>query len=149
MKASDFNISVNHDYVRKILGTNIINLKDTTYINNKDKPMFSKIIESIFLQIPLPSVYMIFNTDEFSYIIVENHLKNYNVLNVIYCFINNGFQLKDISFLKEYENKYFNELPEWLKCRILDTIITVNILQTNSKNTMINNSFVERIDLYL
>lgn len=83
----------------------------------------SLLIESLMLRIPIPAFYL--DEDNEGMKTVIDGLQR---LSTIHEFINGGFRLKGLQYLKNCEKKTFQELDRKYKNRIDDTQFAVNIL---------------------
>lgn len=83
----------------------------------------SLLIESLMLRIPIPAFYL--DEDEEGKKTVIDGLQR---LSTIHEFVNGGFRLKGLQYLKNCEKKTFQELDRKYKNRIDDTQFAVNIL---------------------
>ncbi len=80
----------------------------------------SQFIESIILYFPIPPLY--FNKTKKSKYIVVDGLQRITTLNE---FMNNGFVLKGLKSLPEFNAKHFSELPEKIRVRIEDRKLNI------------------------
>ncbi|KAB8314157.1 DUF262 domain-containing protein [Tolypothrix campylonemoides VB511288] len=85
----------------------------------------SRLIESIFIRIPLPAFYLD-ATNEDKWLVIDG-LQRLTALKQFV--INKQFKLKDLEYLKEFEGKTYNELPRNFQRRILETVITVYLIE--------------------
>ena len=83
----------------------------------------SLLIESLMLRIPIPAFYL--DEDEEGKKTVIDGLQR---LSTIHEFINGGFRLRGLQYLKNCEQKTFEQLEKKYKNRIDDTQFAVNIL---------------------
>ncbi len=81
------------------------------------------LIESLLLRIPLPSFYL--NEDENGY---KNVIDGMQRLSTIHEFVQNAFPLKKMQYFPNCENMIFRELPMMYQSYIMETVLTVNIL---------------------
>lgn len=88
----------------------------------------SQLIESLLIRIPIPAFYMD-GADESKWLVVDG-LQRLSTLNSFV--IKGEMRLKGLEFLKECEGKTFDQLPRNLRRRILETQITVFVIQQNT-----------------
>ena len=124
-KINDSDIDLNPDFQRHFVW---------------DSKRKSRLIESILLGIPLPVFYFAQNK-EGVYSVVDGIQR----LNTIYDFMNNKFALNNLEHLDNYNGLYYTEkdnikahkvLPPFLKRRVKDTNITVNIIESGSPDKL-------------
>jgi len=85
----------------------------------------SRLIESMFLRIPLPAFYMD-ATDDDKWLVVDGSQR----LNTVKRFLlDKELRLCELEFLKEYNGKLFDELPRNLQRRIKETQVTLYLIQ--------------------
>lgn len=95
----------------------------------------SQLIESLMLRIPVPAFYLA-ETEDGRYQVVDGLQR----LSTITQFLNNEFPLKHLEYLKDQEERYFEESEDKKKKgidanywrNILQTQITVNIIEAKS-----------------
>ena len=124
-KISDNDIDLNPDFQRHFVW---------------DKKRKSRLIESILLGIPLPVFYFAQNKEGI-YSVVDGIQR----LNTIYDYMSNKFALANLEHLKEYDGLYYTNkdnikvdkaLPQFLKRRVKDTDIMVNIIESGSPDKL-------------
>lgn len=113
--------------------------KDRIWNNTKK----SKLIESIFLELPLPAFYFGEKSDG-SWIVVDGVQR----ITSIYDYISGVFELENLSVLKEYNDLSFKDLNRRQQRMILEYTITSHLIDVASDH---NNMIVElfhRINTY-
>lgn len=88
----------------------------------------SQLIESLLIRIPLPAFYMD-GGDESKWLVVDG-LQRLSTLKSFV--IDKTLLLNGLEFLSEYEGKKFDQLPRNLQRRILETQVTVFLIQENT-----------------
>lgn len=88
----------------------------------------SQLIESLLIRIPLPAFYMD-GSDESKWLVVDG-LQRLSTLKSFV--IDKTLSLSGLEFLNECEGKKFDELPRNLQRRILETQVTVFLIQENT-----------------
>jgi hypothetical protein len=88
----------------------------------------SQLIESLLIRIPLPAFYMD-GGDESKWLVVDG-LQRLSTLKSFV--IDKTLILRGLEFLSEYEGKTFDVLPRSLQRRILETQVTVFLIQENT-----------------
>ena len=88
----------------------------------------SQLIESLLIRIPLPAFYMD-GSDESKWLVVDG-LQRLSTLKSFV--IDNDLQLTGLEFLDGCEGKKFERLPRNLQRRILETQVTVFLIQENT-----------------
>jgi uncharacterized protein DUF262 len=88
----------------------------------------SQLIESLLIRIPLPAFYMD-GGDESKWLVVDG-LQRLSTLKSFV--IDKTLVLEGLEFLHEYEEKKFDHLPRNLQRRILETQVTVFLIQENT-----------------
>jgi hypothetical protein len=88
----------------------------------------SRLVESLLIRIPLPAFYMD-GSDENRWLVVDG-LQRLSTLKAFV--LDSTLALTGLEFLKDYEGKRFDELPRYLQRRILETQITVFVIQENT-----------------
>jgi hypothetical protein len=85
----------------------------------------SRLIESMLIRIPLPAFYMD-ATEEDEWVVIDGLQR----LSTLKSFIlDNSLKLVDLEFLSELEGKIYNELPRNLQRRIMETQVTVYLIE--------------------
>jgi uncharacterized protein with ParB-like and HNH nuclease domain len=88
----------------------------------------SKLVESVLLRIPLPAFYMD-ATNENNWLVVDG-LQRLTALKKFV--ITQELRLEGLEFLDDFTNKTFDELPRSYQRRILETQITVFLIEENT-----------------
>ena len=88
----------------------------------------SQLIESLLIRIPLPAFYMD-GSDESKWLVVDG-LQRLSTLKSFV--IDKTLSLSGLEFLNECEGKKFDQLPRNLQRRILETQVTVFLIQENT-----------------
>lgn len=88
----------------------------------------SQLIESLLIRIPLPAFYMD-GSDESQWLVVDG-LQRLSTLKSFV--IDRKLSLSGLEFLDECEGKKFDQLPRNLQRRILETQVTVFLIQENT-----------------
>ncbi|MGC2744330.1 MAG: DUF262 domain-containing protein, partial [Candidatus Angelobacter sp.] len=88
----------------------------------------SQLIESLLIRIPLPAFYMD-GSDESKWLVVDG-LQRLSTLKSFV--IDKSLLLSGLEFLRECEGKKFDQLPRNLQRRILETQVTVFLIQENT-----------------
>ncbi len=88
----------------------------------------SQLIESLLIRIPLPAFYMD-GSDESKWLVVDG-LQRLSTLKSFV--IDKTLKLTGLEFLDECKNKRFDDLPRNLQRRILETQVTVFVIQENT-----------------
>jgi hypothetical protein len=88
----------------------------------------SRLIESILVRIPLPSFY-IDASNEDEWLIVDG-LQRLSTLKAFV--LDKNFELTGLEYLKEFNNKKFDELPRNYQRRIEETEIIINLIEQHT-----------------
>jgi len=88
----------------------------------------SQLIESLLIRIPLPAFYMD-GSDESKWLVVDG-LQRLSTLRSFV--VDKTLSLNGLEFLSECEGKKFDQLPRNLQRRILETQVTVFLIQENT-----------------
>jgi len=97
----------------------------------------SRLIESILIRIPLPAFYMD-ATDEDKWVVIDGLQR----LTTLKMFVNDkSLKLSDLEFLTQLEGKDFNELPRNLQRRIIETQVTVYLIEKGTPSAVKFNIF--------
>jgi uncharacterized protein with ParB-like and HNH nuclease domain len=90
--------------------------------NNRTK---SRLIESILIRIPLPAFYMD-ATDEDKWVVIDGLQR----LTTLKLFVNDkSLKLSELEFLTQFNGKTFDELPRNFQRRIIETQVTVFLIE--------------------
>lgn len=94
--------------------------------NEKQK---SQLIESLLLRIPLPAFYFDGSNDD-KWLVVDGLQR----LTTLYEFViekdeTKKFKLSQLEYLKQFEGKFYEELPRWMQRRIRETQIQAHIIR--------------------
>jgi Protein of unknown function DUF262 len=85
----------------------------------------SRLIESLLIRIPIPAFYLD-ATDEDTWFVIDGLQR----LSTLKSFIlDNTLKLVDLEFLSEHEGKTYHELPRNLQRRIMETQVTVYLIE--------------------
>ncbi len=85
----------------------------------------SRLIESILIRIPLPSFYMD-ATDEDKWLVIDGLQRLTAMKRFV---LDENFALSGLEFLRHLETKRFDELPRSLQRRILESQVTVHLIE--------------------
>jgi len=97
----------------------------------------SRLIESILIRIPLPAFYMD-ATDEDRWVVIDGLQR----LTTLKMFVNDkSLKLSELEFLTHLENKTFDELPRNLQRRIIETQVTVYLIEKGTPSAVKFNIF--------
>jgi uncharacterized protein with ParB-like and HNH nuclease domain len=97
----------------------------------------SRLIESILIRIPLPAFYMD-ATDEDKWVVIDGLQR----LTTLKMFVNDkSLKLNELEFLTQLENKNFDELPRNLQRRIIETQVTVYLIEKGTPSAVKFNIF--------
>lgn len=97
----------------------------------------SRLIESMLIRIPLPAFYMD-ATDENKWIVIDGLQR----LTALKMFVNDrSLKLCELEFLSQLEGKTFEELPRNLQRRILETQVTVYLIEKGTPSAVKFNIF--------
>ena len=97
----------------------------------------SRLIESIMLKIPLPLFYAAENRDDQLFIV--DGLQRLSAIKGYV--LDKNYKLKSLEFLKELENKSFDEIPERMQIRINETELDFAIIGPDSPPGVQRNIF--------
>lgn len=107
------------------------------YISNKNiviQPIFqrnyvwdnekaSKLIETILLSFPIPSIYLF--EKEGNYVVIDGQQRLTSIKN----FLNNLFPLKGLSHYEQFNGLYYKELPQSIQNTVLNYILNLVIIK--------------------
>jgi len=97
----------------------------------------SRLIESILIRIPLPAFYMD-ATDEDKWVVIDGLQR----LTTLKMFVNDkSLELSELEFLIQLEGKTFDELPRNLQRRIIETQVTVYLIEKGTPSAVKFNIF--------
>ena len=97
----------------------------------------SRLIESILIRIPLPAFYMD-ATDEDKWVVIDGLQR----LTTLKMFVNDkSLVLSELEFLTPHEGKNFDELPRNLQRRIIETQVTVYLIEKGTPSAVKFNIF--------
>jgi len=97
----------------------------------------SRLIESILIRIPLPAFYMD-ATDEDKWVVIDGLQR----LTTLKNFVNDqSLKLSELEFLTQLNGKTFNELPRNLQRRIIETQVTVYLIEKGTPSKVKFNIF--------
>ena len=88
----------------------------------------SRLIESLLIRIPLPAFYMD-GTDESRWLVVDGLQRLSSLTEFV---IKGSLKLRGLEFLSDYEGATFTKLPRRLQRRILETQVTVFLIQEHT-----------------
>jgi uncharacterized protein with ParB-like and HNH nuclease domain len=97
----------------------------------------SRLIESILIRIPLPAFYMD-ATNEDKWVVIDGLQR----LTTLKMFVNDkSLKLNELEFLTQLENKTFDELPRNFQRRIIETQVTVYLIEKGTPSAVKFNIF--------
>jgi len=97
----------------------------------------SRLIESILIRIPLPAFYMD-ATDEDKWVVIDGLQR----LTTLKTFVNDqSLKLSELEFLTQLTDKTFDELPRNLQRRIIETQVTVYLIEKGTPSKVKFNIF--------
>ena len=94
------------------------------------KSQQSRLIESILLNLPLPSFYFEYNALLGQYFVVDGLQR----LNALYDFFFGKLKLSDLDFLKEYEGKTWDDLSFYDRMRINSAEIVAYLIDGSASH---------------
>lgn len=96
----------------------------------------AQLIESLLLRIPLPVFYVSAATND-DWSVVDGLQR----LTTISDFVANKFPLTDLEYLRDLEDRTFEQLPRQLKRRIEETVIVIHIIEPGTPDDVMINIF--------
>ena len=97
----------------------------------------SRLIESLLLRIPIPAFYVAAD-DEDHWKVVDGIQR----LSAINSFMRNEFSLRNLEYLKDLENKRYQDLPRAMQRRIKETELVVNVISPSTPVEVMFNVFL-------
>ncbi|CAG0976963.1 hypothetical protein ANRL4_01625 [Anaerolineae bacterium] len=97
----------------------------------------SRLIESILIRIPLPAFYMD-ATDEDRYLVIDGLQRLTTLKRFV---VEKSLKLTGLEFLRDYEDKGFDDLPRGMQRRIEETQVTVYLVQRGTPSAVKFNIF--------
>lgn len=105
--------------------------------DNKKK---SRLIESLLMGIPIPSIFM-FENDFYQYEVIDGKQR----LESIVSFINNEFKLTGLEFWNHFNNHFYRDLPDQIERSLLRQTISTTVLLAESETTSLEGSDIRMI----
>ena len=96
----------------------------------------SRLIESLLLRIPIPAFYVAAD-DEDRWIVVDGIQR----MSSINGYINNGFLLRKLEYLTDFEGKLYKDLPRAMQRRMRETELVVNVISPSTPVEVMFNIF--------
>lgn len=99
----------------------------------------SRMIELLFLKIPLPEIYLLKNKEDNKC----KYLKDAYIIEDILEFIDNSFELQELEFFNEFNGQKFKDLPFFMQRRIYEAYLVIKTI--NFKNNENFESYLKEI----
>ena len=132
MTPDDLNIRLQHFRVNEFMEFIDRNeFKDCKW----DDVFQSLFIESLMIFFPIPIFYL--DGSKKGWKIIDGRQRIYAIDN----FINHGFKLRNLEFLPECNNKYFNELEGYLRARITNAELKAYVINPGTPDDVKSNIF--------
>ncbi len=96
----------------------------------------SRLIESLLLRIPIPVFYVAANVDD-TWAVVDGVQRFSTISN----FINNGFKLRNLEYLTQFDGSNFESLPRNFQRRIFETQLVVHVIKHGTPDEVKFNIF--------
>lgn len=96
----------------------------------------SQLIESLLLRIPLPVFYVASDPKD-----VWEVVDGLQRLSTIHSFVKNGFELKGMEYLVQFDDKRFEGLPRNMQRRIEETQLFINVIEAGTPEPVKYNIF--------
>ena len=96
----------------------------------------SRLIESLLLRIPIPAFYVAAD-DEDRWKVVDGIQR----MSSINGYINNGFVLRKLEYLTDFEGKLYEDLPRAMQRRMRETELVVNVISPSTPVEVMFNIF--------
>ena len=96
----------------------------------------SRLIESLLLRIPIPAFYVAAD-DEDRWKVVDGIQR----MSSINGYINNGFLLRKLEYLTDFEGKLYEDLPRAMQRRMRETELVVNVISPSTPVEVMFNIF--------
>ena len=96
----------------------------------------SRLIESLLLRIPIPAFYVAAD-DEDCWKVVDGIQR----MSSINGYINNGFLLRKLEYLTDFEGKLYKDLPRAMQRRMRETELVVNVISPSTPVEVMFNIF--------
>ena len=96
----------------------------------------SRLIESLLLRIPIPVFYVAADNNE-TWSVVDGLQRT----STIHDYANDGFRLKGLEYLRQFEGCLFGKLPRAMQRRINETQLVVNVIEPGTPKEVMFNIF--------